>query len=240
MAVRETELTYEVGGVEMRSMFYSDDALTGDLPGVLVYPDARGLDDVARGGARRLAEEGYRALACDFYGEGQYIDNSQEAIAKATALVQQPEQIYANGRAALAAMAAQPGVDGGKVAAMGYCLGGNVAVEIARGGVPLLAAIGFHGGAVPPSETSRNIAGKVLLCLGANDPMIAIPMRNAFEQDMVAAGVDFRLHLYGGVYHSFTNPRAAEVNMPDAVRYDRVAEERSWAETKSLLAEVFG
>ena len=84
MAVTETELTYEVDGVEMCSRFYSDDALTGDLPGVLVYPDARGLDDVCRDGARRLAQEGYRALACDLYGGGEYFTNTEEAIAKAT------------------------------------------------------------------------------------------------------------------------------------------------------------
>ena len=222
MAVKAEPLSYSVDGVEMLSTYYVDEAKAGRRPGVLVFSDARGLDDVAHGGARRLAEQGFAAIACDVYGGGRYIEDRDEAIRLATELVAAPDLTGKRGAAGIAALTAHAQVDPSKIAAMGYCFGGNVAVEIARGGAPLAASVGFHGGAVPPiPERSRNITGKVLLCLGANDPMIPLEMRTAFEEDMRAAGVDFRMHLYGGVYHSFTNPAIdQQMNMPDTFRYD--------------------
>lgn len=240
MVLKTEEISYEVEGVLMRSRFYVDEALPGPRPCVLVYPDARGLDDVSYGAARRLAEDGYAALACDFYGNGRYIADPQEAIPFARAFVGNPQAMTIGGHAAVRAVSSRPAVDASKLAAMGYCLGGNVAVELARSGLPLAAAIGFHGGAVPPNpERSANIKAKILLCLGANDPMIPLQMRSRFEEDMIAADVDWRMHLYGRVYHAFTKPNAGDMNMPEN-RYDKGAEERSWSEMKSLLKEVFG
>ena len=242
MAVKAEPLSYSVDGVEMLSTYYVDDATTGRRPGVLVFSDARGLDDVAHNGARRLAEQGYAAIACDVYGGGRYIEDRDEAIELATRLVAAPDMTRNRGVAGIAALTAHPEVDPSKIAAMGYCFGGNVAVEIARGGVPLAASVGFHGGAVPPmAERTRNITGKILLCLGSNDPMIPLEMRTPFEEDMRAAGVDFRMHIYGGVYHSFTNPAIdQQMNMPETFRYDAKAEARSWKEMIALFEEVFG
>lgn len=241
MALIEEKLTYTIDGVEMHSTFYADDAVTEKRPGVLVFPDARGLDHVSYGGARRLAEEGFPALACDFYGGGRYIESTDEAIPLATKLARNADLMAQHGREAIAALSARPEVDASRIAAIGYCFGGNVSVEIARSGLPLLAAVGFHGGAVAPDPArSKTITGKILLLLGACDPMIPIPMRNAFEEDMRAANVDFRMHIYGRVYHAFTNPKAETVGLPDAVIYDAAADARSWVEMKAMLAEVFG
>ncbi|KHK90418.1 dienelactone hydrolase family protein [Novosphingobium malaysiense] len=238
--IETRDLTYDVAGTMMKSRFYYDDEATSQLPGILVFPDAAGLDDVAYDNARRLAEEGFTALACDFYGDGRYIADPDEAIPLAKRRAKDAGLMAQAGQAAITAISTQPEADAAKLAAIGYCFGGNVAVEVARSGLPIAAAAAFHGGAVAPDpERSRQITGKILVCTGSNDPMIPISMRNAFEEDMRAADVDFRLHIYGRVYHSFTNPRAAAINRPDAVRYDKCAEERSWSEMKALLAEVF-
>jgi dienelactone hydrolase len=240
MAITTEDITYDIDGVQMRSRFYSDEAIGKPRPGVLVYADARGLDDVAHASARRLAEEGYPALACDVYGGGLFIEKPDDAIPYASKVVANPDALAAGGRVAMDALGARPQVDAGRIAAIGYCFGGNVAVEIARGGLPLLAAVGFHGGVVPANpERSRKIKGKVLICTGASDPMIPIAMRTAFEEDMQAAGVDWRMNLYGQIFHSFTNPDAAALRK-EGLRYDACAAERSWQEMKALLAEVFG
>lgn len=80
----------------------------------------------------------------------------------------------------------------------------------------------------------------MLVCLGADDPLVPVADRNAFEEEMRAAKVDWRMHLYGGVVHSFTNPEADKAGNPAAIRYDAGADKRSWAEMLGLFAEVFG
>jgi dienelactone hydrolase len=89
-------------------------------------------------------------------------------------------------------------------------------------------------------ENAKNIKGKVLVCLGAEDPFVPPDERAAFEREMREGGVDWRMHVYGGVLHSFTNPDAARFGWPDAARYDAGADRRSWSETLSLFEEVFG
>jgi len=240
MAVTSEVLTYEIGAVAMNSTYYVDEAVVGLRPGVLVFPDARGPDQVSHGAAQRLAELGYAAIACDFYGEGRYIEDPEEAIPLARSLAGNHELMVAHGKAAIAAIVGRGKTDPDRIAAIGFCFGGNVSVEIARSGIPVKAAVGFHGGAVRPDlERSKTITAKVLLCLGASDPMIPIAMRNAFEEDMEAAGVDFRMHIYGGVFHSFTNPRAGEHGMEASSKYNECAKERSWTEMMALFNEVF-
>jgi dienelactone hydrolase len=239
MTIRTEQLSYEADGLTMVGHYYADEAAP-PRSGVLVFPDARGLDEFAKTSARRLAALGYAALACDLYGGGRFIADVAEAIALATPLAQNPASARRRCNAALGALAARSGVEGARVAAIGYCLGGNMAVELARSGAPIVAAVGFHGGMVPPSiEDSRKIQGKVLICTGAEDPYIPAEQRAAFVEDMRAAGVDWRLHLYGRIYHSFTNPESDSLGMPDRSRYDAGADARSWAEMLALFGEVF-
>jgi dienelactone hydrolase len=241
MTIRAETLSYQVEGLTMVGDYYVDDAAAGPRPGILVFPDARGMDEFTRERARRLAGLGFAALAGDLYGDGRYIDDSDEAIAFAMPLAQKPESARARAGAAFDALAARAEVDGAKMAAIGYCFGGNIAVELARGGADIVAAVGFHGGAVPPSPAdSRKIKGKLLICTGAEDPFIPLEMRAAFEKDMREAGVDWRMHIYGRVYHSFTVPGIDERGELDRLRYDAGADARSWAEMLALFEEVFG
>lgn len=240
MTITKTEITYEAGGTTMRSTLYSDNSLARERPGILVLPDARGLDDVAHASAERLAEQGYAALACDVYGDALFIEKADEAVPYASKLIQNLDHLATVIEKSIEVMNERQEVESGHIGAFGYCFGGNVAVEAARAGLPLAAIVAFHGGVVPPSpERTRKIAGKVLICTGSNDPMIPVASRNAFEEDMRAANVDWRMHLYGRAYHSFTNPAAHEL-AKDALRYDKGADQRSWMEASALLTEVFG
>ena len=84
-----------------------------------------------------------------------------------------------------------------------------MALELARGGAPLAAVVGFHSGlATVRPDDATNITGKVLVCIGAEDPLIPAQQRVDFEKEMRAGGVDWRMNLYGGAAHSFTNPNA--------------------------------
>ena len=116
-----------------------------------------------------------------------------------------------------------------------------MALELARSGAAIEAAVGFHSGLgtqMPAAEGA--IKGKVLVCIGADDPMIDADARRTFEGEMKAAGCDWQMHVYGGTVHSFTNQAAAKRAMPDAIRYSPEADARSWAAMTELFREVLG
>ena len=126
-----------------------------------------------------------------------------------------------------------------KVGAVGYCFGGTMALELARSGADLKAVVGFHAGlGTMRPEDARNITGKVLVCIGTEDPFIPLEQRLAFEEEMRAGGVDWRMNLYGGVEHSFTHPWAELAEIP-GVKYDQPTAERSWRAMLDLFDEAF-
>ena len=234
-------LTYGADGLSMRSQLFFEPG-AAKRPGVLVFPEAFGLGEHAIGRARRLAGMGYVALACDLHGDGKVIDELEPAIAALKPLFADPSRTRARARGGLEALVARPEVDAGRMAAIGFCFGGTMALELARGGAELAAAVGFHSGlgSEAPKSDARNIRGRVLVCIGADDPMIPAEQRAGFEKEMRDGGVDWQMHLYGKTVHSFTNPEAAARNMPDAIRYSPEADARSWASMQGLFGEVFG
>jgi dienelactone hydrolase len=238
--VRNEKLSYSEDGVELVGQFYFDDALGGARPGILVYPEIFGLGAHAKSRAERLAGLGYAVLACDFLGGGKEYSDMAEAGSLVTPLRESPARMRARAQAGLDALAARAEVDTARIAAIGYCFGGTMALELARSGAPLRAAVGFHSGlGTPAPQDAKNITGKVLVCIGADDPVIPAEQRAAFEQEMRAGGVDWSMQLYGGVVHSFTNKEADERGKPELARYSAVADARSWAAMIELFDEVF-
>lgn len=233
-------ISYQADGLAMTGDFYVDGSRPGRRPGVLVFPEAFGISAHARERAERLAKLGYAALACDLHGEAKLIEDMNVAMPIIRALRQEPAKIRARAQGALDALIAEPSVDAGKVAAIGFCFGGGMALELARSGVDLRGVVGFHSGlSTPVPEDARNIRGKVLVCIGADDPSVPPDQRAAFEAEMRAGKVDWRMHLYGGVVHSFTDPGADARGMPDRLRYDAGADARSWAEMRAFFDEIF-
>jgi dienelactone hydrolase len=140
------------------------------------------------------------------------------------------------------ALQAEAGVDGGRIAAIGFCFGGTCAFELATCS-DIRAAIGFHSGLKVPS-LAEGAAGvkqtKILAMIGQDDPAIPPETRTEFIRVLSEAGADWQMTLYGGVVHSFTNPDADKAGMPAVLRYDAAADRRSWAQMKGLLEEAFG
>ena len=231
---------YEINGLKLESILYFDKSKTGKRPAVLVFPEAFGLGEHTKEKAARLAELGYVVLANDLFGEGKSVTSIEEVMAFIQPLQQQPEKIRAYAQAGLAAVTARPEVDAGKVAAIGYCFGGAAALELARSGADVRGVAGFHGGvSASRPEEAKNIKAKVMVCVGADDPMITPDARAKWVEDMTAGKVDWQMHLYGGVVHSFTNKEADARGMPDAIRYDANADQRSWDALVGFLKEAF-
>jgi dienelactone hydrolase len=213
--------------------FLAYDERTAPRPGVLVIHDAGGLSENIKEKARRLASLGYTAFALDLFGEGKTVTDGMSRIRALAADVARWRGLADAGRAVLAA---QPQADPSRLAVIGYCFGGTTAYELARSGVDLKAIVGFHSGLSPSSGEARNIKGKVLALLGADDPLIPPEARLAFEKEMREASVDWQMTLYGNTAHSFTNPT---MNRP-GFAYEARADARSWEEMRRLFGEVFG
>jgi dienelactone hydrolase len=234
-AVRD--VTYEVDGMTMVGSLGVPDQ-PGPRPAVLIAHEANGLDVYQKGRARRLAELGYVAFALDYQGGGEPPEFAF-AQARTAALGADAERMRAVARAGLDVLLSEPAVDPGRVAAIGYCFGGALVLELGRTGADLKAIVGFHPGLhTTRPEDSVDITGRVLICVGADDPYVTPKDRAAFEAEMRAAEVRWDMHVYGGVEHTFTHPLAAEAGLP-GLRYDERAAERSWRAMLELFDEVF-
>ena len=234
------DIDYRNEATVLRGHLAFDEKMTARRPGVLVFHEGVGLGDFAIARARMLAETGYVALAADMFGDRRQARNLQEVATLVGDLRNQPETLRARGRAALATLAAVPQVDPTRLAAIGFCFGGSVVLELARAGADLRAAVSFHG-----VLTTRNpaVAGQVkasvLVLTGAEDPLAPPEQVKAFEDEMRAAGVrDWQVISYGNTLHGFTNP-AADGSMMRTAMYNAQADRRSWASMRNLLEEVF-
>ncbi len=232
-----TDIEYVHDGVRLVGRLAVADGPPRRHPAVLIAHDAGGLGDHPKDTARRLAELGYVAFALDYYGDGQPL--APEVIGERFgALAGDSGRTRALAQAGLDVLLASEHADPDRVAAIGYCFGGTLSLELARSGADLKAVVGFHSGlATHHPEDAANITGKVLVCIGADDPIIPPEQRSAFEAEMRAGGVDWQMHLYGGAVHSFTSPTADGSN--PAIRYDSRADRRSWQAMLDLFGEVF-
>ncbi|HLQ38905.1 MAG TPA: dienelactone hydrolase family protein, partial [Planctomycetota bacterium] len=149
-------------------------------------------------------------------------------------------ELRARAAAALAVLAAHPHVDRARLAAIGFCFGGTAVLELARSGAALAGVVGFHAGlATSAPEDAKAIRGKVLVCLGADDPVVDAEQRRAFTAEMTTARVDWQLLLFGGVGHSFTNREIDAWQLP-GFAYHKDADRRSWQAMRALFDEVLG
>jgi dienelactone hydrolase len=233
--VRNVE--YQADGVVMRGRMAVPES-EGPFPGVLIAHEANGLDDYQAGRATTLAELGIAAFALDYHGNGKVFTDSEEMSARLGDLGSDVELIRTLARAGFNVLLAEPKVDPSRVAAIGYCFGETVMMELARTGADLRAVVGFHPGLniLRPGDSQR-IRGSVLMCVGADDPITPPERRIAFEEEMRSSGVDWRINLYGGAVHSFTHPRSATMGTP-GLKYDQRAAQRSWRAMLDLFNEV--
>src|ERR671914_1416526 len=206
-------------------------------PAVLLGPEGTGLSDVERRRADALAELGYVALAFDIHG-GRYLGDPEEMLARCMPLLADPDRMRDIGHAALDVLLAEPRTDPDRIAAIGYGTGGAIALELGRDGVEL-RAIGTVNGLITgrPGEAAR-IRCPVWAGVGSEDPIQPPAQRDAFAAEMQAAGVDWRIVVYGGALHAFHHPmtRTDQTLLPGVGYHPRHAQ-RAWRDVVELLAE---
>jgi len=210
-------------------------------PGILVVDEWWGLTDYGRKRARMLAELGYTALVVDMYGEGKVATNPGDAGRLSSEVMKNFDVAEARFTAAEDLLKKQPTVDPGRIAAIGYCFGGGVVLNMAREGADLKGVVSFHGslGAVKPAGPS-GIKVKLLVLQGGDDKFVTPENVEAFKKEMTAAGADYRLIVYPGATHAFSNPRATALgekfNLP--IAYNKKADNESWQAMKTFFDEI--
>jgi len=239
-AMHRQEVDYRQAGAVLSGYLAYDDSFPGSRPAVLVFHHWMGIDQYIKDRAEQLARMGYVAFAADVYGKAVRPMNSKEASALAGIYRNDRQLMRARAQAALDTLRLMPRVDAMRIAAIGYCFGGGVALELARSGADFAGAVSFHGTLdTPRPEDAKNIKAKVLVLQGADDRAAPIKQIADFEDEMRDGGVDYQVVLYGGAVHSFTMPGAG--NDPKTGNaYNEKADRRSWQAMKDFFAELFG
>ena len=233
---------YTAEGVTLKGYLAYDENLKDKRPGVLVVHEWWGLNDYTRMRARMLADLGYAALAVDMYGEGKQATHPDDAGKFASEVMKNIDVAKGRFMAAMDFLKQQPMVDPTRIAAIGYCFGGGVVLNMARQGVDLKGVASFHGSLVAAKPAQPGgVKAKILVLNGADDKFTTPEQIEAFKKEMTAAGADFQFINYPGALHSFTNPDAdalgKKFNMP--IAYNADADQKSWRELTVFLKKIF-
>ena len=235
--VKTENLPYKKNGATMEGVVAFDDKFEGPRPGVVIFPNWMGRGQSVERRAKELAALGYVALAADVYGKGQRAKDAKEAAELAGSFKSNRKLMQERALAALEALARDRRVNPKMLAAMGYCFGGTVALELAREGAPIRGAVSFHGGLESPSDI-HDMHAKILVLHGADDPYVKPAEVAEFQKEMTDIKADWQMIYYANAVHAFTEPEAG--NDPKAgAAYNRLADERSWRAMKDFFEEIF-
>ncbi|MEC7118628.1 MAG: dienelactone hydrolase family protein [Pseudomonadota bacterium] len=210
---------------------------------VVVTPEWWGLTDYPMRRADALAEQGYAALAIDVYGDGKTTTAAAQANEWMMQMLNSQDLLMQRAQAGLDQLIKLPEIDENRIAAIGYCFGGKIALDMAREGMPLKAVASFHGELSPkaPAEVGKMTAA-VLIEHGVADSMISMEALEGFKAEMAAAQVDVTVHLHKDAKHGFTNPAADQRAVENGVDlgYNAEADQASWQSLLDFLSQKIG
>ena len=230
---------YKQGDVLLEGYLAYDTSMKGKRPGIVIIHQWLGLGDYEKKRAEQIAALGYVAFAADIYGKGVRPNNPKDGFATMQIYRADRKLMRERAQAALDQLKRYKFVDATRLAAMGYCFGGGVVLELARGGADILGSVSFHGLLDTPNpDDAKNIKGRVLVLNGGDDPNVPSQQILAFQDEMRKADVDWEFVSYGNAVHSFTIPTAGNDNSTGSA-YNKKADERSWQEMIRFFKEIF-
>lgn len=210
------------------------------LPTVLIIPTVMGVQPLEVGFAEKLVGQGYHVVIADLFGRRFTPAVDKEAAFAAMGELRADRAALRDRLlAVLEEVRRREHVDAGRIAVIGYCFGGQCALDVARSGADVAGVASFHGLFDPPGLPTQPIRAKVAAFHGWDDPMVPPEAVVALGNELTAAGADWQIHAYGHVGHGFTNPRAHEIGI-EGVFYHEAAARRSWASLVNFLGEVLG
>ncbi|MDE1996541.1 MAG: dienelactone hydrolase family protein [Rhizobiaceae bacterium] len=218
------DVTYAGSGGEMKAYLVHPMDAAGPLGSVIVIHENRGLNPHIRDVARRVALEGFVALAPDFLSPlGGTPEDEDKARDMFTGL--DPALTVRNAEASLAYLSKLDGSNG-KVGVIGFCWGGGVVNRFAVASPELEAGVAYYGMQPPVADVPKIRAALMLHYAGLDDRTNA--GIDAYKKALEAGGKTFEIFVYDGANHAFNNDTSS-------ARYDKKAADLAWGRTMDFL-----
>lgn len=239
--IKTEDISYSSDSAALTGFVAYDSNSTAKRPVVLIVHEWWGLNDYVKGRAKQLAELGYLAIAVDMYGDGKKGTNPEEAATLAGPFYQNPGFAKSRFDAAVAKIKTFSQADTTKMAAIGYCFGGSVVLNVARLGEDLKGVVSFHGNLVGVPADKNLLKAKVLVCHGNEDQFVKAEEVATFKKQMESINADYTFKAYDGATHAFSNPAATEwgKKFMIPIAYNAAADKASWNEMKAFLEKIF-
>lgn len=239
--VKTESVSYGTDSAKLTGFVGYDSSLDTKRPVVLVIHEWWGLNDYIKSRVKQLAELGYLAIAVDMYGDGKMGANPDEAGKLSMPFYQNPALAKSRFDAALTKIKTYAQADTTKIAAIGYCFGGGIVLNVARLGEPLNGVVSFHGSLVGTPADKSLLKAKILVCHGADDQFVKPEEVATFKKQMDSIGADYTFKQYAGATHAFSNPAATEMGQrfKIPIAYNAAADSASWKEMKDFFGKIF-
>jgi dienelactone hydrolase len=234
---KERPVPHQFEGENLESVFVGRRDGQG-RPTVILIPTVMGVTELEKGFGRQLVELGYNALVADIFGKEFHGAPRDTMFGEMTRLRGDRAALRRRLQHVLEVAREQEEVSNDQIVVAGYCFGGQCALDLARSGADIAAAVSFHGLFDPPGLPPQKISAKVVAFHGWDDPMVPPDKVVALGNELTEAGCDWQIHAYGHVGHGFTNPHASSLQI-EGVAYNELAAERSWTSFVNLLEELF-
>jgi dienelactone hydrolase len=234
---KQRPITHEFEGEKLESVFVGRRDRQA-RPTVILIPTVMGVSDLELGFGRQLVELGYNAFVADIFGKEFRGAERDVMFGELNRLKSDRAALRRRLLSVVDLACALDEVEEEQIVVAGYCFGGMCALDVARSGADIAAAVAFHGLFDPPGLPEEKIKAKVVAFHGWDDPMVPPEKVVALGHELTAAGADWQIHAYGHVAHGFTNPNAHTIGI-EGVRYNELAAERSWTSFINLLEELF-
>lgn len=235
-------VSYQADGLCCEGYLVNPKEMRHAQPAVLIAHAWYGQDEFARKKAHELAELGYIALAIDMFGHRKNATCDEEASSLIKPLYLDRKLLQVRISAAFETLLKQPGVDGTRVGAIGFCFGGLAVIELLRSGAPVKSVVSFHAvinySGVNSFPIAKNIKGSILLLHGYEDPLCPLKEIQYLQRELNDARVDWQMDIYGMTSHAFTNPLVNDKKK--GLIYNEKASTRAWLAMKNFFHETLG
>ena len=211
ISIQTREIQYNAADGQRLVGYFAAPSSQTPHAGIIVAPEWWGRNEYTEQRARELAEHGYAALAIDMYGDKNVTTDAKQAYEWMMQTFADADTIVNRAQAGLDTLAAQPEVNPTQLAAIGFCYGGKVVLDLARSGAALKAVATFHATLAPKAPAVEGqIQGEILVLHGELDSMVTLDDVASFREEMHAAKVDHEVIIFEDAKHGFSNPLADE------------------------------
>ncbi len=216
-----------------------DKSVEGKRPAIIVFHEWTGINDYIRTRVEQLAGLGYIVFAGDIYGKGVRPSDRKEAGALSSKYKNNIPLMRERAEKAYEYIQNHELSSEDKIAAIGYCFGGFVALELARSGVDLKGVVGIHGNLKTPEPADNDsIKASILILHGALDPYVSDDEVLAFRSSLEEYNKDYQILYYGNAVHAFTNPDSGN-DPTKGSAYNEKADRRSYRAMLNFFEEIF-